>query len=379
MLLNNRWWAVSVVVAVIAIGAFVLLRESPGSRAAAPKGPAPIPVTAAVVVAKNLPMRLYAIGNVEPFTTVAVKARVDGQLIGVRFKEGDEVRQGAVLFEIDPRPFDASLKQAQANLLRDKALQDRAMEQEKRYKDLLDKNFISTDAYEQVRTNSATAAATVRGDEAAVESAKLQVEYCTIRSPITGYAGKIMIQQGNLVKAGDANPLVTLNQIVPVYVTFSVPEQNVSEIRTYQAKGELKVQAKLPNGGAAEPTAGRVSFIDNSADMTTATIKLRAEFANADKALWPGQFVNIALTLYEQSNAIVTPSSSVQNGPAGSFVYVVKPDQTVEMRTIKVARTEGNDAVVASGLTPGEQVVTVGQMRLAPGSRITIDSGPKPS
>lgn len=379
MSLGKSWWAVAVSLVVVAIGAFVLLREVPGSRAAAPKAPPAIPVTAAEVVAKTLPMRLYAIGNVEPFTTVAVKARVDGQLVGVRFKEGDEVRQGAVLFEIDARPFDASLKQAQANLLRDKALQDRAVQQEKRYKDLLDKNFISTDAYEQVRTNAATAAATVRGDEAAIESARLQVEYGTIRSPITGYAGKIMIQQGNLVKAGDANPLVTLNQIVPVNVTFSVPEQYVSEIRTYQAKGDLKVQAKLPNGGPAMPTAGRVSFIDNSADMTTGTIKLRAEFANVDKALWPGQFVNIALTLFEQSNAIVTPSSSVQNGPAGPFVYVVKSDQTVEMRSIKVARTEGNDVVVANGLASGEQVVTVGQLRLAPGSRVTIERAANPS
>ena len=378
MSLRKRWWAIPVALAALAIGAFVLLRESPGSRAAAPKGPAPIPVTAVPVVAKTLPMRLYAIGNVEPFTTVAVKARVDGQLVGVRFKEGDEVRHGAVLFEIDARPFDASLKQAQAALLRDKALQDRAMEQERRYKDLLDKKFISTDAYEQVRTNSATAAATVRGDEAAIESAKLQVEYCTIRSPITGYAGKIMIQQGNLVKAGDANPLVVLNQIVPVNVTFSVPEQYVGEIRAYQAKGDLKVEARLANA-AATPTAGRVSFIDNSADMTTATIKLRAEFGNLDKALWPGQFVNIALTLYEQGNAIVTPSSSVQNGPAGPFVYVVKADQTVEMRAIKVARTEGNDAVVASGLAPGEQVVTVGQLRLAPGIRVTVDRATDPS
>jgi multidrug efflux system membrane fusion protein len=289
----------------------------------------------------------------------------------VRFKEGDEVRSGAVLFEIDARPFEASLKQAQANLLKDKALLDRATEQEKRYKDLLEKKFISEDAYEQVRTNTATAMATVRGDEAAVENAKLQVEYCTIRSPITGYAGKIMIQQGNLVKANDANPLVTINQIVPVFVTFSVPEQNVSEIRAYQAKGVLKVEARLPNT-VAVPAAGWVSFIDNSADTTTGTIKLRAEFPNLDKALWPGQFANIALTLYDQANAVVAPSAAVQNGPDGQYVFVVAPDNTVALRSIKVARAEGDDTVVASGLKSGELVVTTGQLRLAPGIKVNL-------
>ena len=371
MLHRRNFWIVAAAVALLAAGSYVLVRDLTGSRAAEPKGPPAVTVTTAAVTSKSVPVRIHAIGNVEPYTTVAVKARVDGQIVGVRFKEGDEVRQGAVLFEIDARPFEASLKQAQANLLKDKALLDRATEQEKRYKDLLDKKFISADAYEQVRTNTATATATVRGDEAAVENAKLQLEYCTIRSPITGYAGKIMIQQGNLVKAGDAAPLVTVNQIVPVYVTFSVPEQNVSEIRSYQAKGELKVEAKLPNATAVT-AAGRVSFVDNSADTTTGTIKLRAEFPNTDKALWPGQFANVALTLYEQKNAVITPSTAVKDGPTGPYVFVVKPDMTVELRTIKVARTEGDDTVVASGLSPGEQVVTVGQLRLAPGSKVNV-------
>ena len=371
MLQRRSFWIVAAAVALLAVGSFVLVRGLPGSRAAEPKGAPAVPVTTAAVSSKSIPVRIHAIGNVEPYTTVAIKARVDGQIVGVRFKEGDEVRAGAVLFEIDARPFEASLKQAQANLLKDKALLDRATEQEKRYKDLLDKKFISTDAYEQVRTNTETAMATVRGDEAAVENAKLQVEYCTIRSPIMGYAGKIMIQQGNLVKAGDATPLVTVNQIVPVFVTFSVPEQNVSEIRAYQAKGELKVEARLPNAPAVT-AAGRVSFVDNSADTTTGTIKLRAEFANTDKALWPGQFANIALTLYEQKNAIVTPSTAVKDGPTGPYVFVVKSDMTVELRPIKVARTEGDDTVVSEGLSPGEQVVTVGQLRLAPGTKVSV-------
>ena len=361
------------------LGALIVLIAAAGlvayykkeSQASPQNAPPAIPVTAVPVTSRTMPVRLYAIGNVEPFTTVALKARVDGQIVSVHFKEGDEVKQGAVLFEIDPRGFAAALKQAQANLAKDKALLDRAVEQEKRYKDLLGKNFISPDAYEQVRTNMETAAATVRADEAGIENARLSLEYCTIRAPVTGYAGRIQIQQGNLVKANDTNPLVTINQVVPIYTTFSVPEQSLADIRKYQTDGELKVQAAFANSTRA-PISGKLSFIDNTADATTGTIRLKAEFANTDKALWPGQFVNVVLTLYEQKDAIVTPSAAIQSGPSGQYVYVVKPDQTVELRTIKVARSEGDDTVIASGLQAGEQVVTVGQLRLAPGSRVNV-------
>jgi multidrug efflux system membrane fusion protein len=355
----------------VAAVAFIVFQANRGSRADTQKGPPAVPVTTAAVLLRTVPVRVYAIGNVEPYTTVTVKARVDGQIVSVHFKEGDEVRQGSVLFEIDPRPFAAALKQAQANLLKDKALLDRAKEQEKRYKDLLSKNFISPDAYDQVRTNAETAAASVAADEAAIESAKLSVDYCTIRSPITGYAGRIQIQQGNLVKANDVNPLVTINQVVPVNVSFSIPEQNVAAVRTYQAEGVLKVEANFPNA-IHPPISGKLSFLDNAADTTTGTIKLKAEFPNTDKALWPGQFVNVVLTLYEQKDAVVTPSAAVQNGPTGQYVFVVKPDLTVELRNIEVARTEGDDTVVASGLAPGDQVVTVGQVRLAPGTKVSL-------
>jgi multidrug efflux system membrane fusion protein len=221
-----------------------------------------------------------------------------------------------------------------------------------------------------VRTNADTARATVAADEAAAESAKLSVDYCTIRSPITGYAGRIQIQQGNLVKANDTNALVTINQVVPIYASFSVPEQRLADIRRYQADGELKVEARVSDAHHP-PIAGKLSFIDNSADTTTGTIKLKAEFPNADKALWPGQFVNVALTLHEQKDAVVAPSSAVQNGPNGQYVFVVGANQTVALRDIKVARAEGDDTVIASGLKPGEQVVTTGQLRLAPGTRVS--------
>ena len=358
-------------IAVLAAATFIVLQANRGSRADPQKSAQAVPVTAAAVVTKTVPVRVYAIGNIEPYTTVTVKARVDGQIVSVHFKEGDEVRQGSVLFELDARPFAAMLRQAQANLLKDRALLDRAVEQEKRYKDLLAKNFISPDAYEQVRTNAETAKATVAADEAAIESAKLSLDYCTIRSPITGYAGRIQIQQGNLVKANDTNPLVTINQIVPVFASFSIPEQNIADVRKHQANGDLRVQATFPNSAHA-PVAGRLSFLDNTADTTTGTIKLKAEFPNVDKALWPGQFVNVVLNLYEQKDAVVTPSSAVQSGPNGQYVFVVKPDMTVELRNIKISRAEGDETVVASGLQPGDQVVTVGQLRLAPGSRVSL-------
>jgi membrane fusion protein, multidrug efflux system len=361
--------------AILAAVLVIVFQANRGSRADPQKSVSAVPVTTAPVLLKTVPVSLAAIGNVEPYTTVTVKARVDGQLMAVHFKEGEEVRQGTVLFEIDPRPFAASLRQAQANLLKDRALLDRAKEQDKRYKDLLAKNFISADAYEQVRTNAETAAATVAADEAAIESAKLSLEYCTIRSPVTGYAGRIQIQQGNLIKANDVGPLVTVNQIVPIYVSFSIPEQNVADVRKYQADGELKVQASLPNA-SRPPIAGKLSFLDNSADMTTGTIKLKAEFANADKALWPGQFVNVVLTLHEQKDAIVTPSAAVQSGPTGQYVFVVKPDSTVELRNITVSRAEGDDTVVAKGLQAGDQVVTAGQLRLAPGTKVSVGKTP---
>ena len=369
---RKKLFAIAAALAVVAVAVGLAAQYNKESRAAVRKTPVAVPVSVAPVVAKTVPVRLYAIGNVEPFTTVAVKARVDGQIVSVHFNEGDEVRQGQLLFEIDPRPFAATLQQVQANLLRDRALVDRAADQEKRYKELLQKKFISPDAYGQVKTNLDSAAATVRADEAMVASAKLQLDYCSIRSPVTGYAGKIAIQRGNLVKANDTGPLVTINQVVPIYVSFSVPEQNLSDVRLHQANGDLRVQANAPN--VAAPIEGKLIFVDNSADLSTGTIKLKATFPNKDKAMWPGQFVNVALTLYEQQGAIVAPSVAVQNGPTGQYVFVLKADQTVEMRPIKIARTEGDDTIVAGGLKVGDQVVTVGQLRLAPGMRVDTSS-----
>ena len=369
---RRRFVLLGLLLVAVVAGAVLWPRLGPAPRAAPAKDAAAIPVTAGAVVVKTLPVRLTAIGNVDPYTSVAVKARVDGEITDVGFHEGEKVKRDQLLFRIDPRPFQAALAQAQANLAKDQAQLDRARTQDARYKDLLAQNFISKDAYEQVRTNAVTAQAQVQADEAAVDNAKLQLAYCTIRSPIAGYAGRILVQQGNLVKANDANPLVTLNQIEPVYVTFSVPEHELGEIRAHQSAGDLVVQSSLPGGGQGT-VQGRLSFVDNAADTTTGTIRLRATFDNDNLALWPGQFVNVVLTLYQQRDALVAPSQAIQNGPNGQYVFVVRPDRTVELRNVKVARAVGDDTVIAEGLKPGETVVTTGQLRLAPGSRVTLD------
>jgi multidrug efflux system membrane fusion protein len=328
-----------------------------------------VPVVVSPVLTKTVPLRIQSIGNVEPYATVSVKARVDGQIVKVFFTDGQEVRKGQPLFQLDPRPFEAQLKQAQAALARDHAQLERARAQEQRYKDLLKKNFISQDAYAQFRTNVDTAEATVRADQAGIENARLQLEYSTIRSPIDGRTGRILIQLGNLVKANDTIALVVINQILPVYVTFSVPEQYLSEIRKYMKGGPLPVQARLSDTGDGA-VDGKLAFIDNTVDTTTGTVKLHAIFSNADRTLWPGQFVTVLLMLHEQRNALVVPSQAVQSGPAGQYVYVVKPDLTAAVRDIVIDRTEGAETVVAKGLAPGERVVTNGQLRLVPGIKV---------
>jgi multidrug efflux system membrane fusion protein len=301
---------------------------------------------------------------------VSVKARVDGQIIAVEFKDGVPVKKGEILFRIDPRPYEATLRQAEANALRDVAARDQARSQEKRYQELLEKNFISKEAYAQIRTNAETADATAKASRAALENARLNLEYCTIRSPLDGFVGKTLVQAGNLVRANDANPLVVINQVRPIYVNFAVPEQNLPEVRQYMAKGALTVEVIPPDNQPAPPR-GRLIFIDNAVDPSTGTIQLKATFANSDSALWPGQFVDVALTL-TTSRAVVVPTQAVQAGQQGPFVFVVKPDSTVESRPVKVGRRLAREIVVEQGLKGGERVVTDGQLRQVPGARVEI-------
>jgi multidrug efflux system membrane fusion protein len=341
-------------------------REGKGS-----KGPPPVPVTVAAAQQQTVPIRLTAIGNVEASATVAIKARVDGQIMEVNFREGVTVAKGEVLFRIDPRPYQAALRQAQANALRDSAARDQARSQAKRYQELLDKNFISKEAYAQIRTNAETAEATASASRAGLENARLNLEYCTITSPLDGYVGKILLNSGNLVKANDAAPLAIINQVRPIYVNFAVPEQNLPEVRKHMAIGPLSVDV-IPPDPAAPRVGGRLIFVDNAVDPSTGTIRLRAQFDNVEAALWPGQFVNISLRLYEQADAITVPSTAVQTGPEGQYVYVIGPDSLAEIRKVKVQRADGELTVIADGLAKGERVVTRGQLRLGPKTRVQI-------
>lgn len=336
----------------------------------------PVAVTVARVVQQSVPVRIQAVGSAEAYATVAVKARVDGQIIDVGFREGQEVRSGSVLFKIDPRPFDAALKQAEANHQRDLAQLAQAQRQEERYLELLQKNFISKEAYAQYKTGAETAQAAVLASKAALENARLQLEYTTIRAPIDGYTGRIQIQKGNLVKANDANALVVLNQVHPINVSFAIPEQNLPSVRKQMAGEPLQVEATPPD--AAKPAVGKLVFIDNTVDTTTGTIKLKAVFENREDALWPGQFVTVSLKLFEDKNALTVPSRAVQTGPNGQYVFVVKGDMSVEVRPVTVQRSEGDLAVVATGLSKGEQVVTQGQLRLIPGAKVVIKGEGRP-
>jgi multidrug efflux system membrane fusion protein len=337
----------------------------------APKGPLAVPVTVAQVLQETVPYRLDAIGNVEAYATVSIKARVDGQIVEVGFKEGQPVRKGQILFKIDPRPFEAAFRQAEANFSRDTAARDQARSQAHRYKELLEKNFVSKEAYAQILTTSATAEASANASKAALDNAKLNLEYCTVRAPIEGYAGKIQIQMGNLVKANDVGPLVVINQVQPIYVNFSVPEQRLAEVREHMMAGTTTVTARAPGSESPAPS-GALVFIDNTVDPSTGTIRLRARFPNKELVLWPGQFVNVGVQLYEEPDAIVIPSQAVQTGPDGQYVYVVDKDMLVDVRKIEVDRADGERTIVESGLTRGELVVTQGQLRLGPKTRVQI-------
>ena len=362
--------AVLIALAAVGLGVYFIADGRAKESRKAPKGVPAVPVTVAAVLQETVPIRLQAIGNVEASQTVALKARVDGQIVNVNFREGDPVKKGEVLFRIDPRPYGAALRQAEANALRDAAARDQARSQEKRYQELLDKNFVSKEAYAQIRTNAETAAATARASQAALENARLNFEYCTITSPLDGYVGKVFLQAGNMVRANDANPLVVINQVRPIYVNFAVPERSLPEVRKYRAAGPLTVET-LPDPGLP-PAQGKLIFVDNAVDPSTGTIRLRAEFANADAALWPGQFVNVSLRLTEQVDALLVPSTAVQNGPAGQYVYVVGPDLVADLRKITVLRTDGERTIVATGLQKGERVVTRGQLRLGPKTRVQV-------
>jgi len=329
-----------------------------------------VPVTVATSIEKNVPVQIRAVGNVEPYSTVSIKSQVTGVIMQAHFKEGQDVKKNQLLFTIDPRPLEAALKQAEANLARDMAQLNNSREQVKRYAELVEKQYVSREQYDQIKTTADATEAVVASDKAAVENARVQLSYCYIYSPVNGRVGTLLVNEGNLVRSNDGTPLLIINQLVPIYVTFSVPEQYLSDIKRRLAEGKLNVDASFPAG--EQPERGNLAFIDNAVDRTTGTIKLKAEFNNSALRLWPGQFINIALTLSTQAGAVVVPSDAVQVGPDGQQVFVVKENKTIDVRPVTVGQSQNGESIITKGLSPGETVVREGQFLLGPGSRVEI-------
>ena len=336
------------------------------------QGRPPVPVTVAAVEQRNMPIQVTAIGSVEPFQTVSVKTQVTGQLTGVFFKEGDDVHKGQLLFTLDKRQIQADIKKNEGQLARDAASLENAKSQAARYEALYKQGIISKEQYDIQQTNAETFAAAVEADKAAVEASKVQLTYTDIYSPIDGKTGSLIVHQGNMVKANDSIPLVVINRIEPVYVTFSVPEHQLSDIKRYNTQGKLEVNASV--AGDPKPATGKLAFINNTVDTSTGTIQLKGEFANNDRRLWPGSFADVSLTLTNQTNAIVVPTAALQNGQQGQYVFVVKNDKSVEMRPVQVDRGDDKLTVVRSGLQAGETVVTDGQVRLTPGAKVNFEN-----
>jgi multidrug efflux system membrane fusion protein len=330
-----------------------------------------VPVLVATAVQKSVPLQIRAVGNVEPISTVSIKSQVTGVIMKASFKEGQNVKKGDLLFTIDPRPLESTLKQAEATLARDTAQLQNMREQARRYAELVKKQYVSQEQYDQIRANADAAEAVVQADMAAVENAKVQLSYCYIYSPLDGQLGTLLVTEGNLVRVNDGTPLVVINQLAPINVTFSVPEQNLADIKRHMATGKLRVDALLP-ADERKLEQGFLSFVDNAVDRSTGTIKLKGQFDNRERLLWPGQFVNVALTLSTQGDAVVVPAEAIQVGESGQHVFVVKPDNRVEVRPVTVARTVQGEAIIEKGIRPGEQIVREGQFLLGPGSRIEI-------
>jgi multidrug efflux system membrane fusion protein len=356
-----------------------------------------VPVVIAVVQQKPMPVNLPAVGTVESMTTVQIRSQVTGQLSAVHFAEGQEVRKGQPLFSLDARPFEAALQQARAVLARDTATWQNAQSQQARGENLFQRGLIPRDQYETQKASVSALAATVDADKAALETARLNLQFTQINSPLTGRTGALNVHVGDLIRANDTTPLVAINQLSPVYVTFSLPGRYLSDIRRFQARKSLPVAAVAsaasvespgsPSGApaaapvptaaaaaASEPGAaaerGTVTFIDNAVDAATGTIRLKGTFPNAGRQLWPGAFVQVTLQLTTDADALVVPATAVQSSQDGQYVYVVKADRTVEMRPVRPERQQGDQMVIASGLSAGEAVVTEGQLRLTPGARV---------
>ena len=374
-----------------------------GGRAGRGAG-GPVPVVTARAISKSVPVTIPAVGTAEPVATVEIRSQVTGQLSQIHFREGQDVKKGAPLFTLDARPFQAALQQAQAVLARDSAQAKNAESQRARYEDLFNRGLIPRDQFETQMANASALEATLAADQAQIENARLNLQYARIVAPISGRTGALGVHQGDLVRANDTTPLVVINQVAPINVTFSVPGRYLPEIRQHHGSQPLRIDARIqaggtpgapqlappPPGGAVQPgtdgastpvpgraplrettEAGTVTFIDNTVDPTTGTIRMKGTFGNANNALWPGLFVQVTLVLRTEANAVVVPAAAVQASQAGQYVFIVKPDRTVEVRNVTIERQHGEEMVIAQGVSPGDEIVTDGHLRLTAGSTVT--------
>jgi multidrug efflux system membrane fusion protein len=340
---------------------------------ARPQDTSAVPVMVAKVERSTIPVELHAIGAGQAFKTVSVESQVAGIVKEVQYRQGQFVRQGELLITLDKGPFLAALAQSEAALARDKAQAQLDQAQLQRYNQLYKQGIVSKEQYDEYLATSTAAEATVNVDEAAIQTAKIQLSYCSIYAPISGVTGAQLIYPGAAVKANDLPVLVVINQVSPIYVNFSVPQQYLESVKRLMARSRLSVQA-TPTGDST-PESGFLTFVNNTVDPSTGTIELRASFPNTAQRLWPGQFSNVLLRLGEQRNVLVVPSQAVQTGQQGDYVFVAKPDMTVDVRQVNVGQTVNNETEVLRGLSLGETVITDGQVRLAPGTRVYVAKG----
>jgi len=346
---------------------------------AAPQTPTPapaVPVTAGVAEARDMPVFVRGIGSVQAFNTVTLKSQVDGKIVNVDFTEGQEVKAGDLLFEIDPRPFQAALAQATAAKQKDEAQLASASADLGRTTQLLGNGFQTRQTFDQQKALVGQLQAAIKQDEAQIETAQINLDYASIRSPIDGRTGARLVDAGNIVHATDSTGLVTITQLRPIFVSFTVPQQQIDNIRERQAEAPLETRAYTQDD-QKELSVGKLTLIDNQVDAATGTLHLKAQFDNTDAALWPGEFVNVRLVLSTDKNAVTVPARSVQQGPDGSYLFTIKPDDTVEMRKVEVSQTDQGVSVIKKGLSAGERIVVDGQYRLDQGTKVTVQTAAK--
>ena len=363
MLFRNLAPAVLVSLSLLVSGCSPKKAEKPR-----PRPPAPVVVGQATV--QDVPVMIRTIGTMEASESIAIRTQISGQLVKVGFREGQDVQKGALLFRIDPRPYQAALQKAEATLARDRVVMENAKANYERYRGLVKEGIVTQEQAEGYRTQAESAAASVAADQAEVENARAQLSFCTIRSPISGRLGVLVVNQGNVVKANDT-VLVTINKLTPISAIFTIPEKELTAIKQQLSSGKVIVEAEVP-GAPGVVEKGIVSFMDNTVDITTGTLKLKAIFENRQKRLWPGQFVNIAIILSIRKNAVVVPAQAVQTGQQGQYVFVVKPDATAELRPVTAGIVNQGLTVIDKGLAGGEQVVVDGQVRVIPGGKVEI-------